>query len=116
MTLLPSIAVGFGVVRGIQLSALTVPWVRQKLRREGITESEHSLVMMTGSRSIVLGLGMIALAATSRLEALGWLLAADAALQLFDTFQALLLPKRLTAILPAALCLLDALAAFILLA
>jgi hypothetical protein len=47
---------------------------------------------------------------------LGWVLVADGALQLFDTLHALAQGKRKLAILPAALCALDALAAITLIA
>jgi uncharacterized membrane protein HdeD (DUF308 family) len=84
------------------------------VRRADATESERSLVMMIGSRSILLGLAMVALALTNRREALGWVLLSDGLLQLFDAVHALSLHKRAMAILPAALCILDGLAGVVL--
>ena len=115
MTILSRVASGFAILRGFQLAALTVPWLVQKLRRAGVSESERSLVFMIGSRSILLGLSLVTLALTKRQEALGWVLVGDALLQAFDAFQALAVRKRALAILPAALCVLDALAGFTLL-
>jgi len=43
------------------LAVLTVPWLLQKVRRADATESERSLVLMIASRSILLGLAMVAL-------------------------------------------------------
>ena len=115
MTVSSRIAVGFAVLRGIQLAALTVPWLLQKVRRAEASESERSLVMMIGSRSILLGLAMVVLAFTNRREALAWVLIGDGVLQLFDALHALALRKRAVAVLPAALCVLDGLAGLILL-
>lgn len=115
MTVSPRIALGYAIFRGFQLAALTVPWLLQKLRRAGVTESERSLVSMIGSRSILLGLAIVALAVTNRREALGWVLVGDGLLQLFDALQALALRKRTLAVMPAALCVLDGLAAIVLL-
>lgn len=115
MTMFPRIALGFAIFRGLQLAALTVPWLLHKLRRADVTESERSLVLMIGSRSILLGLAMVLLAVMNRREALGWVLIGDGVLQLFDALQALALRRRTVAALPAALCVLDGLAAIILL-
>ena len=110
MTVSSNIALGFAVVRGFQLAALTVPWLLQKVRRSDATESERSLVLMIGSRSILLGLAIVVLAFTNRRETLGWVLIGDGSLQLFDALHALALHKRTLAILPAALCVLDGVA------
>lgn len=115
MTVASRIALGFAIVRGIQLAALTVPWLLQKLRRAAATESERSLALMSGSRSILLGLVIVVLAFANRREALGWVLIGDGLLQLFDTVLALALGKRSVAVLPAALCVLDGLAGMTLL-
>ena len=115
MTVSSRIALGFGIVRGFQLAALTVPWLLQKLRRADSTESERSLVLMIGSRSILLGLAILALGVTNRRETLGWVLVADGLLQLFDALHALSLRKRTVAALPAVLCVLDGLAGITLL-
>jgi uncharacterized membrane protein HdeD (DUF308 family) len=116
MTVVSRIALGFAILRGFQLAALTVPWLLQKVRRADATESERSLVLMAGSRSILLGLAMVALALTNRREALGWVLVCDGLMQLFDALHAVALRKRTIAALPAALCVLDGLAGIILLA
>lgn len=70
---------------------------------------------MIGSRSILLGLAIVALGFANRREALGWLLIGDGLLQLFDALQAVALRRRTAAILPAILCVLDGWAAIILL-
>ena len=115
MTVASRIALCFAILRGFQLAALTVPWLLQKVRRADVTESERSLVLMIGSRSILLGLAIVALGLTNRREALGWVLIGDGLLQLFDALHALALRKRTVAVLPAALCVLDGLAAIALL-
>src|SRR6187549_1351858 len=102
-----TIALGFAIVRGLQLAALTVPWLLQKVRRAEATEAERSLVLMIGSRSILLGLAMVVLGLANRRETLGWVLLGDGLLQLFDALQAVALHKRAVAVLPAVLCALD---------
>ena len=109
------IALGFAIVRGLQLAVLTVPWLLQKLRRADATESERSLVLMISSRTILLGLVIVALGLANRREMLGWVLIGDGLLQLFDAFLAVALRKRAVAALPAVLCVLDGLAGVILL-
>ena len=115
MTVASRIALGFAILRGFQLAALTVPWLLQKVRRADATESERSLVLMIGSRSILLGLAIMALGFANRRETLGWVLIGDGVLQLFDALQAIALRKRTLAVLPAVLCVLDGLAGIILL-
>jgi len=116
MTLASRLALGFAILRGFQLAVLTVPWLLQKVRRADAPESERALVFMIGSRSILLGLAIVALGVTNRREALGWVLVADGVLQLFDALHALGLRKRTVAVLPAVLCVLDGLAGLTLLA
>jgi hypothetical protein len=115
MIVASQVALGFAILRGFQLAALTVPWLLQKVRRAGVTESERSLVLMVGSRSILLGFAMVALVFTNRQETLGGVLIGDGLLQLFDALHALALRKRTVAVLPAALCVLDGLAGIALL-
>jgi hypothetical protein len=115
MTVSSRIAWGFAMLRGFQLAALTVPWAVHKLRRADATESERSLVLMIGSRSILLGLAIMLLGFTSGRDMLGWVLISDGLLQLFDALHALTLGKRSVAVLPTALCVLDGLAGVILL-
>lgn len=115
MSVSSRIALGYAILRGAQLVVLTVPWLVHKVRRADATGSERSLVFMIGSRSILLGLALIALGLTNRPEALGWVLIGDGVLQLFDALLAVALRKRAMALLPAALCLLDAVAAIALL-
>src|SRR5882757_5193886 len=103
MTVFSRIALGFAILRGFQLAALTVPWLLQKVRRADAIESERSLVLMMGSRSILLGLVIVALGLTIRRETLGWVLIGDGSLQLFDALLAVALRKRTMALLPAAL-------------
>src|SRR4030095_2035712 len=113
MTVSSRLALGFAILRGFQLAALTVPWLLQKLRRPDATESERSLVLMIGSRSILLGLAILALGFANRREMLGWVLIGDGLLQLFDALHAIALRKRTVAVLPAALFVLDGLAGII---
>jgi hypothetical protein len=101
------VALGFAILRGFQLAALTAAWLLHKVRRGDATESERSLVLMIGSRSILLGLAMVALGFMNRREILGWVLIGDGLLQLFDALLALALRKGTVAVLPAALCVLD---------
>ena len=115
MTVSSRIALGFAILRGFQLAALTVPWLLHKVRRADATESERSLVLIIGSRSILLGLAIVALGLTNRRETLGWVLIGDGVLQLFDAVHAVALRKRTVAILPAVLCVLDGVAGIILL-
>ncbi len=107
MSVFARIALGFAVFRGFMLTALTVPWLVQKIRRADATESEQSLALMVGSRTILLGLGILALWLLNRREALAWALLGDGALQLFDALLAVVRRKRTLAALPAVLCLLD---------
>lgn len=111
-----SIALGFAVVRGIQLVAVTVPWVLTKMRNAGASESERSLLRMIGSRSVLLGLVMVTLGIAGRRAPLGWVLLGDGLLQLFDAIHGLALHKRAEAILPTVFCILDGLAAAALIA
>jgi hypothetical protein len=115
MTVSSRLAVGFAILRGLQLAVLTVPWLLQKVRHRDATESEKSLVLMVGSRSILLGLALVVLGFSNQREMLGWVLIGDGLLQLFDALHALALRKRTVAVLPAALCVLDALAGITLL-
>ena len=115
MTISSRIALGFAILRGFQLAALTVPWLLQKVRRADATESERSLVLMIGSRSILVGLAIVALGIANRRETLGWVIIGDGLLQLFDALLAVALRKRRVAVLPAALCVLDGVAGILLL-
>ena len=110
-----SLALGYAVLRGLQLAALTVPWLLHKVRHAKVTESERSLVLMIGSRSILLGAAIVALGVMNKRQALGCVLMGDGLLQLFDALVALALRKRAVAALPAALCVLDGLAGITLL-
>jgi hypothetical protein len=99
-------ALGFAVLRGVMLTGATVPWAARKMRSPDATELERSLLLMLASRSILLGLCMVALWLTGRREALAWVLIGDAALPLFDVFMALVGGKRMVAVMPTVLCLL----------
>ena len=108
MSVSAHIALGFAVLRGVMLTVATVPWLLGKIRDANVTEAERSLALMVASRSILLGLAMVALWLTQRPQALAWTLLADSALQLFDAIHALIQRKRTLSIMPAVLCLLDA--------
>src|SRR4051812_39171615 len=107
MAVLSRVALWVAILRGFQLAALTVPWLLQKVRRADATEAERSLVLMVGSRSILLGLVIVTLGLTNRRDALGWVIIGDGLLQLFDALLAVALRKRMVAVLPAAFCILD---------
>lgn len=115
MTVAFKIAFGFALVRGFQLAILTVPWLVQKVRRAEATENERSLTWMAGSRSVLLGLAIAALALAGKWETLGGLLLGDALLQLFDAAHAVALRKAKLAILPAVLGVLDVVAGIVIL-
>jgi len=59
------------------------------------------------SRTILLGVVLVALAIRRKREGLAWVLSADAALQVFDTGMALATNKGAVAVLPIALGALD---------
>lgn len=115
MAIAVPIALGFAILRGFMLAVGTVPWALTKLRRAEATQSERSLVVMAASRSILLGLAIVALWFTGRRDALAWALLGDGVLQIVDTLSALTQPRRTVAVLPAILCLLDGCAGIILL-
>jgi Domain of unknown function (DUF4267) len=71
-------------------------------------EPARSLALVFASRTILLGVALIGLALRQYRAALGWVLLADAVLQLFDTGMALATGKGALAALPLALGALDA--------
>jgi hypothetical protein len=77
-------------------------------------EPARSLALVFASRTILLGLIMVALALRKQREALAWVLVADALLQVFDTAMALAQHKGAIAIMPFALGVIDLWAARVL--
>lgn len=71
-------------------------------------EPMRTLALMFASRTIVLGIALAVLALGRKREALGWVLLADGALQVFDTGMALATDKGALALAPAVLAALDA--------
>jgi hypothetical protein len=74
-------------------------------------EPARSLGLMFASRTLLLSLVLIALAARNERRALAWVLFADAAFQVFDTGLSLSMGKGALSALPALICLIDAWAA-----
>lgn len=70
-------------------------------------EPARSLALMFASRTILLGVVLVGLAIGRKREGLGWVLLADAALQIFDTGMAFATHQSALAVLPAALGALD---------
>jgi hypothetical protein len=78
-------------------------------------EPARSLALMFAGRTILLGIVLVGLAIGRKREGLGWVLLADAVLQVFDTGMALATAKGALALLPAALGALDVWAGLLLL-
>jgi hypothetical protein len=77
-------------------------------------EPARSYALVFASRSILLGIVMIALAVKARREALAWVFLADAALQAFDTALSVAQGNGAVSIMPFALGVLDVWAAVVL--
>jgi hypothetical protein len=103
------LALAFAILRGVMLigfSALLVSMPEQALPGSS-TEPAWSLALMFASRTILLGTTLLVLAMGRKRQALGWVLLADAALQVFDTAMAIVTHGDAMALLPAALGALD---------
>lgn len=111
------LARAFAVLRGAVLLVFVLFLVimPEKAMPGSSSQPARSLALMVASRTALLGLSFIVLAFTRHRKALGWLLLADAALQVFDTGMAIATAKGAVAILPAAICALDSWAGLVLL-
>ncbi len=99
------LARAFALLRGAMVVLFSVSLIiaPEKAMAGSSTEPARSLALIFASRSILLGLALVVLALGRKREGLGWVLFADAALQLFDTGMALATDKGALAVLPAAL-------------
>lgn len=112
-----SVARGLALLRGLVLLAFValLILVPEKVMPGSSSQPARSLALMVVSRTALLGLSLVVLTITNHRKALGWLLLADAALQVFDTGMAIATAKGAVAILPAAICALDSWAGLVLL-
>jgi hypothetical protein len=107
----------FAVLRGFMLVLFCVFLVvaPEKSMAGSSAEPARSLALIFSSRTILLGIALVVLAITRRRTGLGWVLCADALLQLFDTGMALAMHKGVVATVPVALGALDVWAGLLLL-
>jgi hypothetical protein len=103
------LARAFAVLRGavVILFSLALVMAPERTMPGSSTEPAHTLALTFASRNIVLGMAFFALAIGRRREALGWLLLADAALQVFDSAMAVVMGKGALVALPIAIGILD---------
>jgi hypothetical protein len=103
------IARAYAVIRGAMLLLFSVFLVvaPEKAMAGSSTEPTRSLALVFASRTILFGVVLVALAIRRKREGLGWVLLADAALQVFDGGMALATSKGAMAALPIALGALD---------
>ncbi len=103
------LARAYAVLRGAMLVAFMAALVvvPEKVMPGSSGEPARSLALVFASRTIVLGVALMALAIRGEGNALAWVLFADAAFQVFDTGLALATGEGAVAILPAALGALD---------
>jgi hypothetical protein len=117
MTNQAALARGFAVLRGLMLMVFMVFWLwaPDKALHGSSTEPARSLALMFVSRTMLLGAALVALAIKGKRQGLGWLLLADAALQIFDVGMAVAAHKGVVVLAPAALGALDLWAGLVLL-
>ncbi len=111
------LATAYAILRGTMLVAfsLVLVFVPEQALPGSSTEPARQLGLMLASRTILLGSMLIGLAIARKREGLGWVLLADAILQVFDTGMAIAEHGNAMALLPAALGGLDAWAGVVLL-
>jgi hypothetical protein len=104
------LAYAFAILRGTMLVVFAVfLMVAPEQAMPGSeVEPARSLGLIVASRTILLGSLMIGLTITRKHEGLGWVLLADAALQVFDAGMSIAMGKGAATILPIALGALDA--------
>jgi hypothetical protein len=103
------LARGFAVLRGAMVIVFSVLLVvaPERMMPGSSVEPARTLALMFASRTILLGVVLAGLAIAGKREALGWVLVADAVLQVFDTAMAIVMGKGAVAVAPALLCALD---------
>jgi hypothetical protein len=104
------LARAFAILRGAMLILFMVSLILapEKVLPGSSSEPARSIALVFASRTILLGIALVALAIGGKREGLAWVLFADAALQVFDTGMALMTHKGAVAALPAALGAIDA--------
>ena len=107
------IARGYAILRGVMVFAFCafLIFAPEQVTPGSSAEPARSFALVFASRSILLGIVMIALAVKRQREALAWVFIADAALQLFDTGLAVAQDKGAVSLMPFVLGVLDAWAA-----
>ena len=110
------IARGYAILRGVMVIAFCAFLVfdPERLTPGSSAEPARSYALVFASRSILLGLVMIALSVRRKREALAWVFVADALLQAFDTALSVTQNKGALSIMPFALGVLDVWAALVL--
>jgi len=103
------LARAFAVLRGavLLLYALLLVVAPENVMPGSSGHPARLLALMLVSRTALFGLAFVVLAIRGKRAALGWVLFADAALQLFDTGMALATAKGALASLPLAIGALD---------
>jgi hypothetical protein len=112
-----TLAVVFAVLRGAMLILYSIGLsiAPEKLVPGSSGEPVRSLALMFVSRTALLGASLVVLAIRGQRKALGWVIIADAVLQVFDTGMALAMAKGPLALAPAAIGAIEALAGMTLL-
>ncbi len=89
------LARAFAIVRGVMLVVFCLVLIAapEKALAGSSTEPARSLAWMVASRTILLGTVLVVLAIRRKQRGLGWVLLADAALQIFDVGMALAMHK-----------------------
>ena len=110
------VARAYAILRGVMVLVfcaflLLLP---DKMMPGSSAEPARSLALVFASRTILLGVIMVILAVRKQREALGWVLIADAALQVFDTALSLAQHQGAIALMPFLLGVVDLWAARIL--
>lgn len=110
------IARGYAILRGVMVVVFCafIVLAPEQMTPGSSVEPARSYALVFASRSVLLGLVMIALAVKRKREALAWVFVADALLQVFDTALAVAQAKGAIAIMPFALGVLDVWAALVL--
>ena len=111
------LARAFALIRGMMLILFSVVLIAapEKALPGSSAEPARSLGLIFASRTILLGVVIVALVLKRKRQGLAWVLFADAALQVFDTGMALAMSKGAMAVLPIALGAIDAWAGRVLL-
>jgi hypothetical protein len=110
------IARGYAILRGAMVLVFCsfLIFAPEQMTPGSSAEPARSYALVFASRSILLGLVMVALSVRGKREALAWLFFADALLQAFDTALAVAQGRGALAIMPFALGVLDVWAGLVL--